>query len=122
MAERGDLRLNSNLNVYHRQGDYPSHIIVYYAYTYDSVPVPCGKGRGLYFERMQMLVLNRRQGESICIGDDIVVTLARIGTEGNPHTLIRVGVEAPKEVSIHRQEIYEIIQREKEKKNDTTTD
>lgn len=56
-----------------------------------------------------MLILTRRQGESICIGDDVVVTI--LGVKGNQ---VRVGINAPKETPVHREEIYERIQREKE--------
>lgn len=55
-----------------------------------------------------MLSLNRRVGESIIIGDDIVVTILRV--KGSQ---IYVGINAPKEVSIHREEIYHRIQCEK---------
>lgn len=54
-----------------------------------------------------MLVLTRKRDESIIIGDNIVITV--IGIRGDK---VRFGIEAPKEVSIHRQEVYEAIQRE----------
>lgn len=54
-----------------------------------------------------MLILTRRVGETIMIGDEIAVTI--LGVKGNQ---IRVGVAAPKETSVHREEIYERIQRE----------
>lgn len=54
-----------------------------------------------------MLILTRRIGESVMIGDEVVVTI--LGVKGNQ---VRVGVNAPKEVSVHREEIYERIQRE----------
>lgn len=54
-----------------------------------------------------MLILTRRTGESVMIGDDIVVTI--LGVKGNQ---VRVGVEAPKELPVHREEIYDKIQRE----------
>lgn len=55
-----------------------------------------------------MLILTRRISESVIIGDDVKVTV--LGVNGNQ---IRIGIEAPKDVSIHREEIYERIQKEK---------
>ena len=55
-----------------------------------------------------MLVLNRRVGEKIVIGDDITVTV--LGVSRNQ---IKIGVKAPKQVSVHREEIYARIQSEK---------
>lgn len=54
-----------------------------------------------------MLVLTRKRDESIIIGDNIIITV--IGIRGDK---VRLGIEAPKEVSIHRKEVYEAIQRE----------
>ena len=55
-----------------------------------------------------MLILTRRIGETLIIGDDVKVTV--LGVRGHQ---IRLGVDAPKEVSVHREEIYNRIQNEK---------
>lgn len=54
-----------------------------------------------------MLVLSRRLGETLIIGDNVKVTVLSIS--GNQ---VRVGIDAPKEVSVHREEIYQRIQEE----------
>lgn len=51
-----------------------------------------------------MLILSRRLGESIVIGDDIQVTI--LGVNGNQ---IRIGIDAPRDVAVHREEIYQRI-------------
>ena len=56
-----------------------------------------------------MLILTRRVGETLIIGDDVSVTV--LGVKGNQ---VRLGVDAPKEVSVHRVEIYQRIQQEKD--------
>lgn len=54
-----------------------------------------------------MLVLSRQRDESIMIGDNIVVTI--VDVRGDK---VRLGIEAPTEIPVHRQEVYEAIQRE----------
>lgn len=55
-----------------------------------------------------MLILTRRMGETLMIGDEVSVIV--LGVKGNQ---VRIGVNAPKEVSVHRAEIYQQIQKEK---------
>lgn len=59
-----------------------------------------------------MLVLSRQAGEALVIGDNITITV--IGIRGDK---VRIGIEAPRDVSVHRQEVYNAIQRSKTDKD-----
>jgi len=56
-----------------------------------------------------MLILTRRLGETLMVGDEVTVSV--LGIKGNQ---VRIGINAPKEVSVHREEIYERIKAEEQ--------
>ena len=59
-----------------------------------------------------MLVLSRHRDESIMIGDDVVITIVDIRGDK-----VRLGIQAPSDIPVHRQEVYEAIKRENRKAN-----
>ncbi|MCU7816483.1 MAG: carbon storage regulator CsrA [Candidatus Thiodiazotropha sp. (ex Lucinoma kastoroae)] len=60
-----------------------------------------------------MLILTRRVGETLMIGDEVTVTV--LGVKGNQ---VRIGVNAPRDVTVHREEIYERIKREQQSESE----
>ena len=64
-----------------------------------------------------MLVLSRHRDESIMIGDEIVITVVDIRGDK-----VRLGIDAPQNVPVHRQEVYEAIQREREQESSARTE
>lgn len=61
-----------------------------------------------------MLVLSRHRDESIMIGDDVVITIVDIRGDK-----VRLGIDAPREIPVHRREVYEAIQRENKQQEST---
>jgi carbon storage regulator len=66
----------------------------------------------LFQGRVLMLVLSRHRDESIMIGDNIIITIVDIRGDK-----VRIGIEAPNDVPVHRQEVYEAIKRDERKRN-----
>ena len=64
-----------------------------------------------------MLVLSRKKNESIVINNDITIVVVEIRGDK-----VRLGIEAPKEVTVHRQEVYDAIKREHDEKRDISVD
>lgn len=64
-----------------------------------------------------MLVLSRQRDESIIIGDNIVITI--VDVRGDK---VRLGIDAPVEIPVHRREVYEAIQRENQRASEISTD
>ena len=62
-----------------------------------------------------MLVLSRHRDESIMIGDDVVITIVDIRGDK-----VRLGIKAPQEIPVHREEVYDAIKRENEGKSQST--
>lgn len=64
-------------------------------------------------KEFKMLVLSRQKDESIIIGDDVEITI--VDVRGDK---VRLGINAPKNITVHRKEVYEAIQREKAEKKE----
>ena len=78
--------------------------------NYKSIRI-CGTIRRIKEKGGDMLILTRKDNESLFIGDDIEVTV--LGVKGNQ---VRIGINAPKETPVHREEVYQLIQSEQSSK------
>ena len=77
-------------------------------YTINSITAVFGGNTGhVSQEALHMLVLTRKTGEGIIIGDDIKITIVELKGGG-----VRVGIDAPRDMKIHRQEVYDRIKQE----------
>jgi carbon storage regulator len=79
--------------------------------------VSCKPSTRLAVQGRTMLVLSRKKDEKIIIGDNITVMVIEIRGDK-----VRLGIEAPKEVTVHRQEVYDAIKREQDEKRDSPID
>jgi carbon storage regulator len=77
----------------------------------------CKPSTRLAVQGRTMLVLSRKKDEKIIIGDNITVMVIEIRGDK-----VRLGIEAPKEVTVHRQEVYDAIKREQDEKRDSPID
>jgi carbon storage regulator len=89
------------------------HLPQFIVYAWGS----CEPSTRLAVQGRTMLVLSRKKDEKIIIGDNITVMVIEIRGDK-----VRLGIEAPKEVTVHRQEVYDAIKREQDEKRDSPID
>jgi carbon storage regulator len=89
------------------------HLPQFIVYAWGS----CKPSTRLAVQGRTMLVLSRKKDEKIIIGDNITVMVIEIRGDK-----VRLGIEAPKEVTVHRQEVYDAIKREQDEKRDSPID
>jgi carbon storage regulator len=90
-----------------------SHLAQFIVYAWGS----CKPSTRPAVQGRTMLVLSRKKDEKIIIGDNITVMVIEIRGDK-----VRLGIEAPKEVTVHRQEVYDAIKREQDVKKDISID